>query len=252
MSARPRREPRRTAHTRVPFVTRVAAALCRAVLSSLARVRVEGAVDLPTSGPLIVVANHLSNADPPLVVGWLTPALGRPMHILAKESLFVGPVGAFFRSQGVTPVRAGGSDMEAFRAAREVLERGDVLCIFPEGTRSRSGELQEPKPGVALLATRTNAPILPVGVSGTDRFLGPGQRMPRLGSRITLRVGRQFTLDRQANGRPRRQVMQAASDEIMRRIAALVDRRHRGRYEAASDPRAFSATSSQNSTAARS
>ena len=221
----------RAARHRTPLVTRLAAALCRLVLSLAARVRVEGLRDLPRTGPLIVVANHLSNADPPLVVGWLTPALGRRLHILAKESLFVGPVGAFLRSQGVTPVRAGGSDVEAFRAARDILARGDVLCIFPEGTRSRSGQLGDPKPGVALLAARAGAPILPIGVSGTDRFLGPGRRWPRLRAPISLRVGRPFSLEAGTGGRARRAQMESASEEIMRRIAALVDERHRGPYE---------------------
>ncbi len=215
--------------TGLPLIVRAASLLCRVVLASVARVRVSGLENVPRSGPLILVANHLSNADPPLVVGWLTPALGRRMHILAKEALFVGPVGSFLRSQGVTSVRAGGSDIEAFRAARAVLERGDVLCIFPEGTRSHSGLLGEPKPGVAMLATRTDAPILPVGISGTDRFLGRGQRFPRIGSRIELRVGQPFEL-RLDPGLPRRAALRAASDEIMRRIAALVDPRHRGRH----------------------
>lgn len=213
-----------------PLVARVAAALARLLLSLAARVRVEGLANLPRSGPLIVVANHLSNADPPLVVGWLTPALGRQLHILAKQSLFVGPLGTFLRSQGVTPVRAGGSDMEAFRAARAVLERGEVLCIFPEGTRSRTGQLGEPKPGVALLATRAAVPVLPVGISGTDVFWPPGQALPRLRAPITLRVGRPFTVAADP-GVPRRAAIEAASDELMRRIAALVDERHRGDYE---------------------
>lgn len=218
----------------VPLQLRLAAGVGRAVLSSVARVRLEVDGEIPREGPLIVVANHLSNADPPLVVGWLTPLLGRPMHILAKESLFVGPVGTILRRNGVTPVRAGGSDMEAFRAARAVLERGDVLCIFPEGTRSRSGRLGPAKPGVAMLATRTGAPILPVGISGSDAFLAPGARLPRFGARITLRVGRLFRLtpDQQLS---RRQALQAASDEIMRRLAALIPPPYRGPYDPLSD-----------------
>ena len=212
------------------FVVRAAAFICRLVLSAVSRVRVSGLEHVPRSGPLIVVANHLSNADPPLVVGWLTPALGRRMHILAKQALFVGPLGAFLRSQGVTPVRAGGSDMEAFRVARAVLGRGDVLCVFPEGTRSHDGRLGEPKPGVAMLATRSGVPVLPVGISGSDRFLGRGQRLPRLGSRIAVRVGRPFVLELDA-GLSRRAATQAASDEIMRRLAALIDPRQRGRFE---------------------
>jgi 1-acyl-sn-glycerol-3-phosphate acyltransferase len=213
----------------IPLVVRIVAVLFRFVLSAAARVRVDGLENVPRSGPLIVVANHLSNADPPLIVGWLTPALGRPMHILAKESLFVGPIGAFLRSQGVTPVKAGGSDIEAFRAARAVLERGEVLCIFPEGTRSYTGELGDPKPGVAMLATRSGAPILPVGISDSDRFLGRGTRFPRIGTRITISVGAPFTL-KLDRSRPRRGQLEAATDQIMHAIGAQVDPRHRGRY----------------------
>ena len=213
----------------VPLVTRVAAGLCRLILRLTARVRVEGLENVPQSGSLIVVANHLSNADPPLVVGWLTPALGRQLHILAKEAIFVGPIGWFLRSQGVTPVRAGGSDLEAYRSARAVLERGDVLCIFPEGTRSATGVMGDPKPGVAMLATRSAVSILPVGISGSDRFLGRGKRVPRFRTLITLRVGQPFTLSTDPSV-ARRAAISAASDELMRQIAALVDERHRGRF----------------------
>jgi 1-acyl-sn-glycerol-3-phosphate acyltransferase len=218
-----------TRPTGVPLITRIAALLCRFALRASARVTVQVASNVPRQGPLIVVANHISNSDPPLVVGWLTPLLGRQMHILAKAALFVGPIGWFLRSQGVTPVRPGGSDMEAYRAARQVLDRSQVLCIFPEGTRSADGVLQEPKPGVAMLATRSGVPILPVGISGSDHFLGRGKRLPRFGARVTVRIGEPFTLKLDP-ALPRRQAIQAASDELMRRIAALTDERHRGRF----------------------
>lgn len=218
--------------SRVPILTRIATFLCRVVLRILTRVTIEGLDDLPKDGPLIVVSNHISNADPPLVVGWLTPALGRQLHVLAKESLFVGIVGWFLRHNGITPVKSGGSDIEAYRVARQVLDRGEILCIFPEGTRSPTGVMQEPKPGVAMLATRSGMPILPVGVSGSDVFLGRGQRMPRLRTRITVRVGKTFTLPLDPS-LPRRDAMNAASDELMRHIAVLVDERHRGRFDAA-------------------
>ncbi|CAN5714125.1 lysophospholipid acyltransferase family protein [soil metagenome] len=219
----------------VPFVTRAVAVLFRLLLRAGARVRVEGIANLPRQGPLIVVANHISNADPPLVIGWLTGSLGRRLHILAKEALFIGPVGWFLRSQGVTPVRAGGSDMEAFRSAKAVLDRGDVLCIFPEGTRSATGALAEPKPGVAMLATRSGVPVLPVGISGSDYFLGRGKKLPRLRAPITVRVGQPFTLTLDAS-LPRRAAIQAASDELMGRIAELIDERHRGRFNQPTSP----------------
>ena len=216
----------------VPLFTRFVALLARAVLSAIARVRVEIDGELPQDGPLIVVANHMSNADPPLVAGWLTPRLGRQLHILAKEGLFVPVVGAVLRRLGATPVRSGGSDMEAYRVARGFLDRAEILCIFPEGTRSADGVMAEPKPGVAMLATRSGAQILPVGISGSDRFLGRGARFPRIGTRITLKVGRPFTVALDASV-PRREALQKVSDEIMSSVAALVDERHRGRYASA-------------------
>ena len=212
-----------------PLSTRIAAVLARLVLRLGARVTVEIDGELPQHGPLIVVANHISAADPPLVAGWLTKLLGRRLHILAKETLFVGPVGWFLRSQGVTPVKRGGSDIEAYRAAKQVLDRGDVLCIFPEGTRAFDGVLAEPKPGVAMLTTRESVPILPVGISGSDWFLGRGKALPRLRAPIRLHIGKPFTLELDPS-QPRRAAMNAASDELMRRIAELVDERHRGRF----------------------
>lgn len=213
----------------VPLFTRLAGVVARFCLRALARVKVEVTGDLPKDGPLIVVANHLSNADPPLVAGWLTPLLGRQLHILAKEALFFWPMGPVIRRLGASPVRSGGSDIEAYRVARDILDRGDIMCIFPEGTRSANGVLGEAKPGVAMLATRSGVPVLPVGVSGTDKFLGRGARFPRIGTRVTVRVGKPFTVLLDPT-RPRREAMHAASDEIMRAIAALTDERHRGRY----------------------
>jgi 1-acyl-sn-glycerol-3-phosphate acyltransferase len=215
----------------VTLWTRLVAFLARLLVWVLAlgRVRIEGIRGLPTTGPLIVVANHISNLDPPLVGGNLAPALRRPPRFLAKDALFVGPMGWFLRSQGVIPVKAGGSDIEAYRAAKAVLDGGGVVVILPEGTRSRDGVLGEPKPGVALLATRTGVPILPVGVSNTDTLLGRGRSIPRFGTPVTLRIGRPFTLTLDPS-RPRREALNGASEELMRRISALLDERHRGRY----------------------
>ena len=214
----------------LPIYPRCIAALCRLGLRSMARVRVEGLVDLPTSGPLIVAANHLSSADPPFIGGWLAPVLRRRPTFLAKESLFVGPLGHLIRSLGAEPVKAGGSDIGAYRAARAILDRGAVVAILPEGTRSFDGVMGQPKPGVSLLATRTGAPVLPVGVSGTDVLIARGQRLPRIGSRITLRVGRPFHLV-VPDGADRRAALADADTELMRRIAALVDPRHRGPWQ---------------------
>jgi 1-acyl-sn-glycerol-3-phosphate acyltransferase len=165
----------------------------------------------------------------PVVVVSVWPCWAAPVTL--GGTLFVGPVGWFLRRNGVTPVKSGGSDIEAYRLAKQVLDRGDVLCIFPEGTRSATGVMQEPKPGVAMLATRSGVPVVPIGISGSDAFLGRGRRMPRFRTRITLRAGEPFTVELDGSI-PRRAAMAQASDEIMRRLAALVDERHRGRFAA--------------------
>lgn len=209
--------------------TRFVAFLARSLVRSFGRVHAQGLEDLPRSGPLILVANHISNLDPPLVGGYLAGALKRRPRFLAKSALFKGPMGWFLRQQGVISVKAGGSDVDAYRAAKAALDDGSVIVIFPEGTRSRDGVLQEPLPGVGLLATRLGVPILPVGVSNTDQLLGRGKRLPRFGTHVTLRVGRPFTptLDPSL---PRREALRAANDQIMGSIAALIDERHRGRF----------------------
>ena len=216
--------------TRLPPYPRIIAGICRLGMRSIARVRVEGLEDLPTDGPLIIAANHLSNADPPFIGGWLAPALQRRPIFLAKEVLFVGPLGILIRSLGAEPVKSGGSDVGAYRAAKRILDAGGVMAISPEGTRSIDGVMAKPMPGVSLLSVRTGTAVLPVGISGTDRLLGRGQKLPAFGTRIILRVGRPFKLELPA-GVERRAALAAADVELMRRIAALVEPRHRGAWE---------------------
>jgi 1-acyl-sn-glycerol-3-phosphate acyltransferase len=212
---------------RLPPMPRFLAFLARLVFRATTRITVEGAENLPQDGPLIVTPNHLSNADPPLIAGWVAPALGRRPRFLAKEQLFVPIIKQFITWQGAIPVKAGGSDPNTYRIVKKLLDAGDVLIIFPEGTRQTDGTLGAPMPGAALLATRTGVPILPVGISGTDGFLGRGSPWPHIGARITLRIGKPYTLSLNAD-LPRRAALDAANEEIMGRIAALVDERHRG------------------------
>lgn len=140
------------------------------------RFRVEGAQHEPAHGPVLVVANHTSAADPVLVA----IALRRRVITMGKEELFRIPVlGWWLRSLGGFPVRRGAPDRQALRIAAAELARGGVVVIFPEGTRSVDGRLQPAEPGAALLALRTGAPVLPVAVVGAHRVLPKGARLPR-------------------------------------------------------------------------
>lgn len=200
----------------------------RIAARSFTRVHHEGLERLPATGPLIVAPNHLSNADPVVVGAWLTPALGRRIHWLGKKEMFrFPPIAAILRSGGVHAVDRGNADVDAYRLALRVLEADGVLLVFPEGTRSADGRLQPFKDGLATLAIRSGAPIVPVGVSGTHR-VWPRGGLPRPGGRVTVRVGEPFrAADVIPDGTDRRSAKGIVSAELARRIESLVEPRHR-------------------------
>lgn len=135
------------------------------------RWKVTGTENLPRRGPVIVVSNHLSLWDP-VAVG---VALPRRVYFMAKEELFRLPlVGWVLKGLGAFPVRRGEGDLAAMRQAIRLLRQGKVVGIFPEGGRSRSGVLQPFQRGVAVLAAKTGAPVVPVALIGTNRIIGRG------------------------------------------------------------------------------
>ncbi len=187
-------------------------------------------------GPVLLVANHVSNADPPLIGSFVTPALRRRIYWLGKQEALDWPDRRvrFIRHNAVIGIQRGAADVEAFRAARRVLDEGHVLIVFPEGTRSPTGALQEAKEGTTILALRTGARIVPIGVAGTRRVWPRGQRLPHFGRRrVVLRVGEPFTVSAPGSGAERRAAQVAATNQIMGRIAALLPPAQRGAYAAA-------------------
>lgn len=216
---------------RLPWFVRASNLAGRTIIRCSTRVSVEGLEHVPRSGPLILAANHASNADPPIVACWLTPALGRPVHWMAKAEALDWPIaGWFMRSNGAFGIRRGAADTEAFRLARAVLDDGRVLGTFPEGTRSATGLMQQAKDGVTLLALRSGAPVLPIGVGGTDRFWPRGRPLWRIGGRITLRIGEPFLLERGVGPDGSKESLEQVTTRLMRRIAELVPERQRGVY----------------------
>jgi 1-acyl-sn-glycerol-3-phosphate acyltransferase len=208
----------------------------RAGLAGLTRVRVEGAVDaIPRTGPVIIAANHSSNLDVPVLGSSLMPRIGRRFQWLGKRELFDWPVvGWIARNGGVHAIDRGAADIEAFRLAARILEDGHALFVFPEGTRSHDGRLGPGRDGVAVLALRAGASIVPVGISGSYERWPRGQKLPHPGGRVTVRVGSPFRLaDELAADLDRRAAKSAATDLIMRKIAALLPESQRGRYGAA-------------------
>ncbi len=175
--------------------------------------RVEGLENIPKTGPLIIASNHLSNADPPAVGGFA--GLVRDSRFMAKKELFEIPVlGWFFRRCGYISVdrkRAIG-DFGALEGAIKALENGESIVMFPEGTRSKTGQPQKPKSGIGLLVYKTGAPVLPVKVEGT--FGWPWVR------KIRVKFGQPFTLQKDPTLEPKVQYKQFAND-IMEKINSI-------------------------------
>ncbi len=188
-------------------------------------------------GPVLLVANHVSNADAPLIGSFVTPALGRRIYWLGKQEALDWPVlGRLIEHNAVIGIQRGAADVDAFRTAKRILDEGHVLIVFPEGTRSPAGTLQEAKEGTTILALRSGARIVPIGLSGTRRVWPRGQKLPHFGRRrVSLRVGEPFTISAPGSGAERRAAQVAATTEIMGRIAALLPPAQRGVYAEAAE-----------------
>ena len=155
------------------------------VLGLYFRGRVYGADQVPKAGPLIVVANHASDFDPPL----LSAAVRRPVSYMAKEELFKVPVlSQAIRLYGAYPVKRGSADRSAIREALKQLDQGWAVGIFLQGTRTPDGRVPDPKIGAALIAAKAQAPLLPVSLWGTHRIFKKGSSLPR-SVPLTIRIG---------------------------------------------------------------
>lgn len=175
-------------------------------------------------GPLIIVANHVSMVDVPL----LGISLPRRIAFMGKQELFRSRVQSFlWRSLGGFPVHRGQFDREALRKANEQLKKGWALGVFPEGKRSPNAQLQPPYPGAAFVAFHTAAPILPVGIVGTEKFRNMTWIFRR--PRLTVNIGEPFTLP-SIEGKLTSAQLDSLTDFIMERVAELLPENYRGVY----------------------
>lgn len=181
------------------------------------RMRVTGTEHVPPTGPVILAANHRSFWDIPVHV----VASPRPIVFMAKEELYKGPVTRWmWRSLGGFPVRRDTADIRAVDTALALLEQGQVVGVYPEGTRSRTGQMLPFLKGAAWLALRTGAPIVPCGLKGTERRR-QGERR-RLRRRVFVAFGPPIAVEAEPDTHARREKADALTDQLLEAIRSLL------------------------------
>lgn len=199
------------------------------------RPRIEGLEHVPASGPAIVAGNHLSFSD-----HFLMPAiLKRRITFLAKAEYFTGPgikgrlTAAFFRSAGQIPVDRSGKEagQAAIREGLGVLGKGELLGIYPEGTRSHDGRLYKGKVGVAVMALKARVPVVPCAMIGTFEAQPPGRKIPHIRP-VAIRFGEPLDFSRYVGMEDEKAVLRAVTDEIMYAILALSGQEYVDQYAA--------------------
>jgi 1-acyl-sn-glycerol-3-phosphate acyltransferase len=207
------------------FLYRPVNAVLKVLTRILCRIDDRQLEKVPSRGPLILVANHVSFLEVPILITHLQP---RPITGFAKAENWRNPFTLFlFKVWGGIPLRRGTADAVAFRQALKALENGYIVAVAPEGTRSGNGHLKQGHPGVVLLALRSGVPLLPMAYYGGEQFR---YRLPQLRQTdFHIVVGRPFRLS-SAGGRVTAQVRQQMVDEIMYQVAALLPPGYRGYY----------------------
>jgi len=195
---------------------------------TLTRREVTGEANIPRQGPLLVVTNHLSMADQFFAAFYIK----RDIRYIAKEELFSPlPMKLLLETFGAFPVHRGILDRRTLNQARQVLDSGRVLFVFPEGTRSRNAKLQPAYPGTTIIALHNNVPILPIGITGLEHVRqGPFWWIFRR-YKVTVRInfGKIFYLPANEEN-PNKKRLRELGDSIMEHIAELLPPEYQGYY----------------------
>jgi 1-acyl-sn-glycerol-3-phosphate acyltransferase len=212
---------------RYPVLRTIFHILSWIVMGSRRRLHVQGLDNVPRTGPVILVGNHIATLDPPMVTA-LLPRLD--IHAMAKSEAFRRRFARFMlHSWNTFPIVRHSADRRALGRALQVLREGHVLALFPEGTRSKDAQLSRAFPGAGFIALHSGAPVIPVAIWGSEDVLPKGRYLPN-SAHVHVRYGEPITLERR---RPdgTRMSNQEAADMLLRAVAALLPEQYRGVYD---------------------
>ena len=209
---------------KIPLPYRLIRAVIRVLLSLLSKLTVTGKDNLPSSGPCILVINHLHMLDPVILMAILPFKVD---VLIAEKYRKKFPIGLIVKLAGATFVRRGEVDRKALRKCLSILGSGSILGMSPEGTRSKTGALQRAKSGVAYFVQKTGAPLLPIAMWGTEKVVSGWKSFRR--QEVHIRIGELFTLP-SPEKKLRTKDLQVLADQIMVRIADLLPEEYQGAY----------------------
>ncbi len=204
------------------LIYRAGRGLFRGLFSNYFGWEIHGRERMPMSGPVLLAANHESYIDP----GAIGSSVDREVHYLARENVFRIPLfGTLLRKVNAIPVNQEGGAMAGLRAGLEVLEGGNALLLFPEGSRTPDGHMHPFRSGVGLIAAKSAAPVLPVRVFGLYEAYGRHLRFPRP-RKVVVKLGRLMSFDEEtaalrSGERKPREIYQKIADDIQAAVASL-------------------------------
>jgi len=199
--------------------------IIKGLLRWICRVDDAQLVQVPNQGPLILVGNHVTFLEVPIIYTHLRP---RPITFFAKAEAWDNPfIGWIFDTWKAIPLRRGEADISAMRAALKALRQGRIMALAPEGTRTGHGRLQRAHPGVVMLALRSGAPLQPMVHTGGEQFKRNLARLRR--TDFTILIGNPFHIET-GDIRVTGEIRQVIADEIMYQLAALLPAKFRGVY----------------------
>jgi len=184
--------------------------LSKLIFKIFFRIEYQGVENVPLSGPLVLASNHISLLDPPSVGS----GIDRIVRYMAKEELFVPILGSIWRAWGAFPVKRGGADRSAIKMGIDILQDGQCLAIFPEGTRSKTGKLGKAQPGALMMASKAKAPIVPACIIGSDVF-----RVGKIWPKVIVRYGKPIYFPE--NEPITKDLLNSMTEQMMSDIAAL-------------------------------
>jgi 1-acyl-sn-glycerol-3-phosphate acyltransferase len=198
--------------------------LARLCFKSFSKIIVEGIENIPPYGPLIVVCNHVSYNDPPYVAA----IFPRPVFFLGKKELFGKKIiGTILKKVNVIPLDRSAMGISGLKSALRLLGKDQVMVVFPEGSRSRDGSLKKGQKGVSFMALKSESPIIPIAITGTDSF--PVWRLWMPLKTVHIKIGTAFTLP-VIDGHVNSFVLASITDMIMNRLSELLPADKKGVY----------------------